>query len=324
MTQIKFKDEIFTVSAGSSVLDTLLEHGHEIPNNCRAGACQSCIMQLTKGSVPERAQKGLKDSHKAKGFFLACSCQPEEDIEIRLPDENQLRTPARVSQINELSADVIELKLKTTEPYEYHAGQYVTLWRDEGLGRSYSLASLPQNKQETLNFHIKLIPDGKFSGWVHTDLQPGDTLLVQGPAGDCFYTPGNPQQNLLLVGTGTGLAPLYGIIQDALQHEHQGEIHLFHGGFNINGLYLTDELTQLEKDHENFHYHPCVFKAESTLPESITQGDITKIVLQSVPQPAGWKTFLCGNEELVNNLRKQIFLAGCSMNDIYSDPFIYA
>lgn len=165
MAQLKYKDNVFNVSAGSTVLDTLLEQGHEIPNNCRAGACQSCIMQVTKGAVPEKSQKGLKDSHKAKGLFLACSCEPEEDIDIQLADSEQLRIPATVREINKLSADVIELKIKTTKPFEYSAGQYVTLWKDENLNRSYSLASQPEDGAD-LSFHIRLISNGKFSGWV--------------------------------------------------------------------------------------------------------------------------------------------------------------
>ena len=236
MTQLKFKDNVFTVSAGDTVLDTLLDQGHTIPNSCRAGACQSCVMQVTKGSVPENAQKGLKDSQKVKGFFLACSCVPKEDIDIQLIDAEQLRVKATVSEINKLSTDVIELKIKTTKPYEYNAGQFVTLWKDEHLGRSYSLASLPNNNKY-LSFHIRHIADGQFSGWVHNELKIGDTVFVQGPAGDCFYTPGYSEQNLLLIGTGTGLAPLYGIIHDALQQGHTGEIHLFHGALNPAGLY---------------------------------------------------------------------------------------
>ena len=157
MAQLKFKNDIFTVSVGSNVLDTLLEQGHEIPNNCRAGACQSCIMQVTNGTVPEKSQKGLKDSHKEKGFFLACSCEPEEDIYIQLPDALQLRISATISEINKLSADVIELKIKTTEPYQYNPGQYVSLWKDEHLGRSYSLASLPEDGGDLI-FHIRHIP----------------------------------------------------------------------------------------------------------------------------------------------------------------------
>ncbi len=321
MTQLKFNDEIFTVSAGSTVLDTLLEQGHEIPNNCRAGACQSCIMQVTNGTVPEKSQKGLKDSHKAKGLFLACSCKPEEDIEIELPDAEQLRIAATVSEINKLSTDVIELKIKTTESFEYDAGQFVTLWKDEQLGRSYSLASLPE-ADGTLSFHIRLISNGQFSGWVHNELQIGDTIFVQGPAGDCFYTSGNPGQNLLLIGTGTGLAPLYGIIHDALKQGHTGEIHLFHGALNPSGLYLTEELTRLAQQYNNVKYHPCVLNAEQSTLANITEGDIGKIALEVVPEPSGWKSFLCGNEDLVNQLKKKIFLAGSNMNDIYADPFI--
>lgn len=304
MAQLKFKDDVFTVSAGSSVLDTLLEQGHAIPNSCRAGACQSCVMQVTKGSVPENSQKGLKDSQKAKGFFLSCSCEPKEDIDIQLIDTEQLRIAATVSEINKLSNDVIELKIKPLESLEYHAGQYVTLWKDETLGRSYSLASLPKDGTD-LSFHIRLVPDGQLSGWVHNELQVGDSLYIQGPAGDCFYTPGNPEQNLLLIGTGTGLAPLYGIIHDALQQGHTGEIHLFHGALNPNGLYLTEELSLLTRKYSNVNYHPCVMNTENSALTNIIEGDIAKIALETVPKPSGWKSFLCGNEDLVKQLKKK-------------------
>ena len=321
MAQLKFKNNVFTVSAGSTVLDTLLEQGQEVPNSCRAGACQSCMMQVTKGNVPEQSQNGLKDSQKEKGFFLACSCEPKEDIDIQLIDTEQLRVKATVSEINKLSADVIELKIKTESPYEYNAGQFVTLWKDEHLGRSYSLASLPK-VDSTLTFHIRIIANGQFSGWVQNELQVGDTLSVQGPTGDCFYTTGNPQQNLLLIGTGTGLAPLYGIIHDAITQGHTGEIHLFHGAANPTGLYLTKELNLLAQQNINFHYHPCVVTAKANMPSNITEGNISDIALETIPKPNGWKSFLCGNENLVNQLKKKIFLAGSNMNDIYSDPFI--
>jgi len=323
MTQLKYKGEVFDVSSGHSVLDTLLEHGQEIPNSCRAGACQSCLMQVTKGSVPEQAQKGLKDSHKAKGLFLACSCQPEEDIDICLPDSGLLRIPAVVSQKEKISSDVIILKIKMTEPFEYYAGQYVTLWRDEHIGRSYSLARQPQS-DGSLVFHIRLIPGGKFSSWVNEELNVGDSIFVQGPAGDCFYTQGSPEQNLLLVGTGTGLAPLYGIMQDALQSGHTGEVHLFHGALTFSGLYLHDKLASLEQEYANFYYHPCALNVNENTPDNVIEGDISKSVLDIIPKPHGWKSFLCGDQELVAKLRKQIFLAGCDMKDIYADAFLHA
>ena len=304
------------------MLETLLENGQNIPNNCRAGACQTCLMQVTKGKVPSIAQKGLKDSYKAKNLFLSCACKPEEDMEICLPDIERLVVPATVTEISRLSNDVIELKLKPDKPLEYFSGQYVILWRDDTLGRNYSLASLPAI-DENLIFHIQLIPGGQFTGWVSNDLKPGDRISVQEPIGDCFYTQGNTEQNIQLIGTGTGLAPLFGILRDAIQSAHKGEIHLFHGGLNSSGLYLDDILSQYSEQYDNFYYHPCVLKADAEMASNIIEGDLLEIVSQQIEKPAGWKSYLCGNPEMVKKLRKQIFLAGSRMNDIYSDPFVH-
>ena len=175
MTRLKYNNKVFDVSAGHSVLDILLENGQAIPNSCRAGACQSCLMQVTKGNVPEKAQKGLKESHKAKGLFLACSCQPEEDIEICLPDSEKIKVSATITKVDKLSSDVLELSVEPKEYLDFIPGQYVTLWLDEKLGRSYSLANIPKENGE-LTFHIRLVPNGLFSGWIHSESKPGDTI----------------------------------------------------------------------------------------------------------------------------------------------------
>ncbi len=321
MAQLKFRDKTYEVGDGATVLDVLLEHGQEVPNSCRAGVCQSCLMQVVEGEVPEQAQKGLKDSYRAKGLFLACSCQPQADLAVSLPDAAQLRVSAEVTGIRPLSEDVMELVLQTDAPFEYQAGQFVTLWRDERLGRSYSIASLPDD-DNGLMFHIRKVARGEFSSWVHEDMKPGDRLSVQGPAGDCFYIPGQPDQDILLIGTGTGLAPLLGIVHDALRHGHRGRLQLIHGAQHPSGLYGHETLTALARDHDNLIYHPCVLNAEDEMDAGIRQDTVEGLVKALVPKPAGWKAYLCGDPDLVNKLRKQLFLAGCNMKDINADAFI--
>ena len=77
MTDILFNGQTIRVKIGQTVLSALLEQGHNIPNSCRAGVCQSCLIQATEGDVPPEAQTGLKDTLKAQGYFMACSCKPE-------------------------------------------------------------------------------------------------------------------------------------------------------------------------------------------------------------------------------------------------------
>ena len=52
--------------------------------------------------------------------------------------------------------------------------------------------------------------------WVHHALKFEDSVYISDANGNCFYIATSPDQSLLLIGTGSGLAPLYEIIRDAL------------------------------------------------------------------------------------------------------------
>lgn len=321
MGTIRFDGKSIPVPSGKTVLDILLHNGHEVPNSCRAGACQSCLMQATEGSVPAQAQVGLKDTMRAQGYFLACRCQPDGDMAIRLPEPNDVRIRATVVALEGVAEDVMRLRLQPKEPFAYRAGQYVTLWRDETLGRSYSLASVP-GVDKDLEFHVKIIPGGRFSDWARKTLRRGDRLMLQGPTGNTFYTTESQDQQLLLIGTGTGLAPLYGIVRDALHAGHRESIHLVHGALDASGLYLGDELRALAKERDNFHYHPSVLQTNGSHPTGVTVGPVDGLAMETVPDPAGSKVYICGDPVLVNRLRKRIFLAGASIGDIHADAFL--
>lgn len=321
MPKVEFEGAVLSPAPEQSLLEALLEAGYSIPNSCRAGACQSCLMQATEGEVPAEAQAGLKDTHQAQGYFLACRCRPQGDLKVRLPAPGSMRVSARVTDKALLAPDVLRLRLRAQGALDYRAGQYVTVWRDEALGRSYSLASVP-GLDEELELHVRRVPEGAMSNWMHDELEPGVELALQGPAGDCFYLEGGGDRPLLLAGTSTGLAPLIGIARDALDKGHRGSIHLFHGALVLDGLYLRDELQALEAAHDNFHYHPSVMHAEETLPVGVEQGAIDAKALAVADSLGGWKVYLCGAPDLVRRMRKQAFLAGADMGDIYADAFV--
>jgi ferredoxin-NADP reductase len=62
---------------------------------------------------------------------------------------------------------------------EYFAGQFVNLQRDDGLIRSYSIANVPQ-QDGILEFHIRRLPDGRFSEWMHDQIRIGNRYYVKG------------------------------------------------------------------------------------------------------------------------------------------------
>ncbi|WNG40787.1 2Fe-2S iron-sulfur cluster binding domain-containing protein [Archangium violaceum] len=317
MARIKHEGQWYGLDEGESVLDGLLRRGVEVPHSCRAGACQSCLMRAERGEVPAKAQVGLKETLKARGYFLACACQPEGELEVAGAGAD-LRVSARITSLERLSDSVLCVRLRPEGAFEYRAGQYVSVLRADGLARSYSLASLPH--EDTLALHVRRIAGGRMSGWLFEEARPGDVLELQGPAGECFYVPGRPEQSLLLAGTGTGLAPLYGIVRDALAQGHTGPIWLFHGAVDASGLYLVEELRALQSRHPQLQYRPCVLKGPERV--GVTVGALEALIKETCPRPAGWRGYLCGNPDLVLSLRKKLFLAGLSLKDIHADAFL--
>jgi len=299
------------------VLDALLRHGIEIPHSCRVGACQSCLVRASTGAVPATAQTGLKSTLVEQGYFLACLCRPDDDLTLE-PAEG-LEAPAAIASLEQLTPTVLRLRLRAGVPFAYRAGQYITLQRPDGLARSYSLASLPED--DTLELHIRRAPQGRMSNWLFEDARENTPVTIRGPAGNCFYTTGSALQPLLLAGTGTGLAPLAGIARDALRHGHQGPIHLYHGALRPEGLYLAGELNRLASAHTNFTYHPVVL--EGGLNGTRT-GELHQAIATDHPKLTGWRGFVCGDPAIVALLRKKLFLAGIASRELFADAFIEA
>jgi CDP-4-dehydro-6-deoxyglucose reductase len=319
MPSVQYEGQSYALAQSESVLDVLLRNGIKAAHSCKAGSCGSCLMRAAQGPVPARAQSGLKDSWRAQGYFLACVCQPEADLELtRVGEDVQLG--ATITGLELLSADVLRVRLRCDEFINFRAGQYVTILREGGLARSYSIASLPEEGE--LDLHVRRVSSGKMSGWLHDEARVGERVSVLGPSGECFYVPGKEEQPMLLVGTGTGLAPLYGILRDALQHGHRGPIHLFHGALHAGGLYLVDELRRLVDEHTQVKYTPAVLHGDES--EGLAVGAIDQVVLKRLPKLSGWRGYVCGDPGIVQSLKKKLFLSGMASRDIYADAFLPA
>ncbi len=320
MPTIQFNGIDYPCNSGESVLDALTRQGVMVPFSCRNGICQTCMMKSAEGNIPAAAQKGLKSTLQAQNYFLACACHPVENMAVSLPAEPNRLLPATVTAIRPLNADIVCVGLDCPELTYYRPGQFINLYRDSHFSRSYSIASVPADGY--LRLHVRRLPNGRMSNWIHNELALGDNLHISSPIGSCFYLPDKSGQPLLLIGTGSGLAPLMGILRDALSQNHAGQIYLYHGSRDKAGLYLVDELRELEAAHGNFHYIPCV--SDGTESEEYKAGRSLDVAMSAHRDLSGWRVYVCGNPEMVKTARKKAYLARAAMSDIYADAFVAA
>ena len=310
---ITFEGEPLSLPPGQTVLAGLEAAGVEVETSCRAGVCQSCLMQVSEGVPPKRSQAGLSREQVARGLFMPCVCIPEGPLAIARAGDVHQRVEVEVRSIEPLSDTVLRVRLTPLGPFPFRPGQFVRLITADGLVRSYSIASTP-DQAPTVELHVRLIPGGRMSARLAEATAPGDRLTISGPSGGCCYDGVDPDQPLLLAGAGTGLAPLWGVLHDALAQGHRGPITLYHGALGPAGLYLADELRALQARHANVSYRPCLKDEGDDLLE-IVKADLAL-------KTAG--LFLCGDAPLVERMRKALFLAGARLADIRADAFAAA
>ena len=278
-------------------------------------------MRSIAGNPPEESQNGLKANLIQQNYFLACRCIPQQNMEICYTDSQLFRKPATIIDRTLLSNSVLRLRTTRPDDFPYFAGQYTTIFKHQDLGRTYSIASVP-HLDSYLEYHIKLLPNGKISQWLHSEISTGTCIAISEALGNSVYVKGEENRPIALIATGTGLSPMYGVLRDAISSSHQGEIRLYHGVNTKEELYLDQQLCELAETIENFHYIPCL--SNRICEPGLYHGYANQIAVNEIGNFSGWRVYLAGNPDMVKSSQKQIFLAGASLKEIHIDPFAYS
>ena len=130
-----------------------------------------------------------------------------------------------------------------------------------------------------------------------------------------------PNQPVLLIGTGTGIAPLYGILKQALSAGHHGGIIFYAAAGDPDQLYLREELTTLADRHSDFRYVPVVHRNSGNQPD-LLEGDLIDLIPRRHPQLRHYLVYLCGAPAMVETLKERCFMNGVLMEDIFTNTFL--
>ncbi len=319
MTTIQFNNKTYQCRDEETVLDALLRQGVDLPFSCRKGSCHVCLLQCSKGEVSIDSQMNLSPVFVNEGYFLPCQCKPESDLIINEIDQDKLYTVAYVHKKDILSESVCRLILESDKITDYKAGQFLNMSRPkDGMARSYSIANSPNN-DGYIELHIQRMQDGELSNWIFDELHENDEIQIQGPNGNCFYQADSLLNPILMVATGTGLAPLLGVLREAIDSQHRGDIHLYHEGRVVEDLYLDSYLKGLAEEFDNFNYYPCVSAASVNDP--VNQDVAINLIHSNHSDLTDWSVYLAGSNNMVSVVGAHVISKGALKSRVFSDAF---
>ena len=321
---------VFTVNEGESVLTAALRQGVMLPYSCKNGTCGSCKGTLESGDVhyPFHPPLALTREEIGEGRALLCQAEPTEDLVIRVREIEAVRDihvrkmPARVIEKTLLTSDVMRIKMKlpSAQRLQFLAGQYLEILLPDGKRRAFSIASAPQC-EDVIELHIRHVEGGGYTGWVFDELKERDILRIEAPLGTFFIRNDQSDRPMVLMGGGTGFAPLKSMIEDLLAHNDKRPLHLFWGARNQAELYMHEQAQQWADENEHIQYSPALSEPGDEDQAGDFKGFVHEAVLQQYPDLSKLDIYMSGPPAMVDAGRAAFIENGAERRRIFFDSF---
>lgn len=319
---------LFEVAADQTILEAALAQRIGLPYGCRQGTCGSCTAQLLAGQVEYPRGKAQALEGQPANACLTCQAVPASDLVLRVAELERLSDievrsmPCRLAEKTLLNHDVMRLRLKLPEGQRlpFVAGQYLEFMLRDGARRAYSIAN-PPHDDELLELHVRRVPKGRFSDEVFERMEERSILRIRGPLGT-FVLREDSERPLLMVGGGTGFAPLKAMLEHAFHRGIERPIRLYWGVRSRRDLYLAELPERWTEGYPNFSWVPVLSEPDSDWSGRI--GWVHEAVIEDHPWLADLDCYLSGPPAMVDAGRIAFEAAGASIEHLFSDAFEYA
>ena len=179
-------------------------------------------------------------------------------------------------------SDLAVLRVRTRPPLPYEPGQSVTVMTDlrPRLWRTYSVANAPTG-DGVLELHVRARDGGPVSGALVRHTSVGSVLRI-GPALGLMVLDPDSDRDLLMVGIGTGLAPLKALVEQVALDDVPRRVDLFVGARTEQQLYDLPALEALEAQHPWLHVVLVATREEDPEGE-LERGALADVVVRRGP-----------------------------------------
>jgi ferredoxin--NADP+ reductase len=179
---------------------------------------------------------------------------------------------------------------------------------DRMIRRAYSIAS-ESRADEYLEFYLTVVMSGELTPRLF-NLAIKDRLYVGPKAVGVFTLNKAPGKHILMIGTGTGLAPYMSMLRSELECNGPRQFVVVHGARFSWDLGYRTELTGLARHCRNFHYVPVITRPQEDVTWRGRSGYLQNLIASDAIEeetglaltPDNFDIFLCGNPGMIETV----------------------
>ncbi len=321
-----------TISSGRSfearddevILDAALRQGVVLDYSCRTGRCSSCKGRVRSGTtIASHDEIGLSAEEKVQGFVLTCVRRASGPVDLEIDDLGDVNLPepktlpCRIQSLEKICHDVLRvvLRLPPSSTLDFLPGQYIDVIGAEGLRRSYSVANAPRADKQ-LELHIRQVPGGAMSAYWFEQAKANDLLRLRGPLGT-FFLRGQSSRHLVLLATGTGIAPVKAILEDLARRppeEQPLSTTVYWGGRHQDDLYWH------APEQPGLRFVKVLSRADNSWTGA--RGHVHDVLLNEVQDFSQRLVYACGSDAMIHSAQARLKAAGLHDRHFHSDAFV--
>jgi ferredoxin--NADP+ reductase len=240
--------------------------------------------------------------------------------ERRLKDVISKLPRAKLVFRQDVTDDLMVIKLEPQIPFTFKAGQYCTLGLDS-LERAYSIASAPH--EPYLEIFVELVPppDGALTPLMW-GLRVGDPMSIR-PRAKGIFTMDERYHHHLMVATVTGIAPFMSTIRSYLDRGAEGhKFYVLQGASYHDEFTYKDEMEALAKDHpDSIVYIPTVSRPTESYNQAWqgVTGRVNSIVEDFVKEhrldSQGTLIYACGHPGMIEDVHLRLAPLGFKVKE---------
>lgn len=220
------------------------------------------------------------------------------------------------------------IEIPDVASFDFIPGQFITIdlpihEKPNKRWRSYSIASWPDGTN-VVELLIVLLEGGPGTTYFFNEVKVGTELTYRGPQG-VFVLPQIIDKDLYFVCTGTGIAPFRSMSQYVKLHNIPHEnLYLIFGTRSQRDLVYYNEMLQLEKDLDKFHFIPTLSREQwdgcCGYVHTVYENLVTEKRNGTTELPPA-KFYLCGWKAMIDEAKQRIQQLGYDRKSIHQELY---